>query len=235
MSSLSEAKQLAHDWIDQNRQRLSGSIWRSGATPNRHGGNTAPPRRTSTCCATKDSTSKKAAARCRPPSPPPGERAARDRLLRRVRRRPRQLAAVGALPGAARGLPPVRGRAHRPAFHAGCRRARRVPGHEAALEKFGIEGQLRFFGSPRRRSAIETGPRRRGYYDGADAFISYHPMNANTTVWETHCGSYWSAVFTFECAEPEVAGRGCRRRRTTIARPIPTAWRARPAPSTPSV
>ena len=28
-------------------------------------------------------------------------------------------------------------------------------------------------------------------------------MNANTTVWETHCGSYWSAVFTFECAEPE--------------------------------
>jgi aminobenzoyl-glutamate utilization protein B len=28
-------------------------------------------------------------------------------------------------------------------------------------------------------------------------------MNANTTVWETHCGSYWSVVFTFECAHPE--------------------------------
>ena len=32
------------------------------------------------------------------------------------------------------------------------------------------------------------------------------PSHANTVVWETHCGSYWSAVFTFECAEPERLG-----------------------------
>ena len=31
----------------------------------------------------------------------------------------------------------------------------------------------------------------------------YHPHTTNTVAWETHCGSYWSVVFTFECLEPE--------------------------------
>jgi aminobenzoyl-glutamate utilization protein B len=43
----------------------------------------------------------------------------------------------------------------------------------------------------------------KGYYDGADAFISYHPHFANTAIWETQCGSYWSVVFTFETTTPE--------------------------------
>ena len=43
----------------------------------------------------------------------------------------------------------------------------------------------------------------KGYYDDFDAFISYHPHPTNTTIWDTHCGSYWSAVFTFECHDPE--------------------------------
>ena len=43
----------------------------------------------------------------------------------------------------------------------------------------------------------------KGYYDDCDAFIIYHPRRTNTTVWDTHCGSYWGAVFTFECLEPE--------------------------------
>src|SRR6266851_3206294 len=42
-----------------------------------------------------------------------------------------------------------------------------------------------------------------GYYDGADAFISYHPHFANTAIWDTQCGSYWSVVFTFETTAPE--------------------------------
>ena len=42
----------------------------------------------------------------------------------------------------------------------------------------------------------------KGYYDGADAFISYHPHFANTAIWDTQCGSYWS-VFTFETIVPE--------------------------------
>src|SRR5438094_556918 len=44
----------------------------------------------------------------------------------------------------------------------------------------------------------------KGYYDDLDAAISYHPYPTNTTVWDTHCGTYWSCVFTFECLEPEI-------------------------------
>jgi len=43
----------------------------------------------------------------------------------------------------------------------------------------------------------------KGYYDGLDAAISYHPWVSNTTVLDTHCGSYWSCVFTFECLDTE--------------------------------
>ena len=75
---------------------------------------------------------------------------------------------------------------------------------KAAMEQFGIAGQLRFFGEPAEKvCGSKPVHAAKGYFDNADAFISYHPLNANTTVWETHCGSYWSAVFTFECAEPE--------------------------------
>ncbi|MFN8590652.1 MAG: amidohydrolase [Thermomicrobiales bacterium] len=75
---------------------------------------------------------------------------------------------------------------------------------KAAMERYGIKGQLRFFGEPAEKvCGSKPVHAAKGYFDGADAFISYHPFNSNTTVWETHCGSYWSAVFTFECADPE--------------------------------
>jgi hypothetical protein len=35
------------------------------------------------------------------------------------------------------------------------------------------------------------------------SFISYHPHFSNTAILDTQCGSYWSAVFTFETTEPE--------------------------------
>lgn len=75
---------------------------------------------------------------------------------------------------------------------------------QAAMERHGIAGQLRFFGEPAEKvCGSKPVHAAKGYYDGVDAFIAYHPLNANTTVWETHCGSYWSVVFTFECAHPE--------------------------------
>jgi aminobenzoyl-glutamate utilization protein B len=75
---------------------------------------------------------------------------------------------------------------------------------KAAMEKHGLKGTIRFFGEPAEKvCGSKPVHAAKGYYDGADAFFAYHPMNANTTVWETHCGSYWSAVFTFECAQPE--------------------------------
>ena len=43
----------------------------------------------------------------------------------------------------------------------------------------------------------------KGYYSGLDACVVYHPSAVNTVAWETHAGSYWNVVFTFECIEPE--------------------------------
>ena len=75
---------------------------------------------------------------------------------------------------------------------------------KAAMEKHKLPGTLRFFGEPAEK-VFGSKPvhAAKGYYDGADAYISYHPALFNTAVWETHCGSYWSAVFTFECVDPE--------------------------------
>lgn len=73
-----------------------------------------------------------------------------------------------------------------------------------AMTKHRLPGTLRIFGEPAEKvCGSKPVHAAKGYYDGHDAFISYHPYDTNTTVWETHCGSYWSAVFTFECLEPE--------------------------------
>lgn len=72
-----------------------------------------------------------------------------------------------------------------------------------AMEQHGIEGTLVFFGEPAEKvCGSKPVHAAKGYYDDLDAAISYHPMLANTTVWETQCGSYWSCVFTFECFDP---------------------------------
>jgi aminobenzoyl-glutamate utilization protein B len=47
----------------------------------------------------------------------------------------------------------------------------------------------------------------KGYYDDMDAAVTWHPSfgteRANTAILDTHCGSYWSRIFTFECLSPE--------------------------------
>lgn len=77
-----------------------------------------------------------------------------------------------------------------------------------AMEKHGLRATLRFFGEPAEKvCGSKPVHAAKGYYDGFDAFIAYHPSyypkGTNTVAWETHCGSYWSCVFTFECVEPE--------------------------------
>jgi aminobenzoyl-glutamate utilization protein B len=75
---------------------------------------------------------------------------------------------------------------------------------KAAMEKFGLKGTLKFFGEPAEKvCGSKPVHAAKGYFDGADAFISYHPHFTNTAVWDTQCGSYWSAVFTFETLAPE--------------------------------
>lgn len=73
-----------------------------------------------------------------------------------------------------------------------------------AMERNGIKGRLKFFGEPAEKvCGSKPVHAAKGYLDDCDAFISYHPHATNTTIWDTHCGSYWSVVFTFECREPE--------------------------------
>lgn len=70
------------------------------------------------------------------------------------------------------------------------------------MEKNKIPGTLVIFGEPAEKvCGSKPVHAAKGYYDGADAFISYHPYPGNSTVWDTHCGSYWSCVFTFEAQE----------------------------------
>ena len=77
-----------------------------------------------------------------------------------------------------------------------------------AMQLGGIGGTLRFFGEPAEKvqgSKLVHGLR--GYYDGIDAIVSYHPFYmlplCNTTRWETHCGAYCSRVYSFICDAPE--------------------------------
>lgn len=87
---------------------------------------------------------------------------------------------------------------------------------KAAMEQHGIGGTLKFFGEPAEKvCGSKPVHAAKGYFDGADAFLCYHPLNGNTVTWETHCGSYWSAVFTFECAHPERWGAQDASPRTT--------------------
>src|SRR3990172_5517062 len=73
-----------------------------------------------------------------------------------------------------------------------------------AMQRHGLRGTLRFFGEPAEKvCGSKPVHAAKGYYDGVDASILYHPAPYNTTMWDTHCGSYWSILFTFECLEHE--------------------------------
>jgi len=79
---------------------------------------------------------------------------------------------------------------------------------KATMEKHGLEGTLKFMGEPAEKvCGSKPVHAAKGYYDDMDAAVSFHPsfgaMRANTTLWDTHCGSYWSRAYTFECVSPE--------------------------------
>jgi aminobenzoyl-glutamate utilization protein B len=73
-----------------------------------------------------------------------------------------------------------------------------------AMQMHNLRGTLRFFGEPAEKvCGSKPVHAAKGYYDGADAYVVYHPHMTNTVLWDTHCGSYWSCVFTFEGTDPE--------------------------------
>lgn len=76
-----------------------------------------------------------------------------------------------------------------------------------AMERHSLKGTLKLFGEPAEKvCGSKPVHAAKGYYDDLDACICYHPAfipMGSTVKWETHCGSYWSVLFTFECVEPE--------------------------------
>jgi aminobenzoyl-glutamate utilization protein B len=86
-----------------------------------------------------------------------------------------------------------------------------VLGARAAMERHKLPGTIKFFGEPAEKvCGSKPVHAAHGYYDDLDAAISFHPTSlpalANSTVWDTHCGAYWSKIYTFECREPETWG-----------------------------
>ena len=75
---------------------------------------------------------------------------------------------------------------------------------KATMQQFGLPGRLRLFGEPAEKMCgSKPAHAAKGYYDGCDAYVVYHPNRDNSVCEETHCGAYWSVVFTFETPEPE--------------------------------
>jgi aminobenzoyl-glutamate utilization protein B len=93
---------------------------------------------------------------------------------------------------------------------------------KAAMEKHGIKGRLKFLGEPAEKvCGSKPVHAAKGYFDDMDVAISYHPWSSNTVVWDTHCGSYWSKVYSFECDESHTWGAMAavgRRSAHTVAR-----------------
>ena len=80
-----------------------------------------------------------------------------------------------------------------------------------SMEASGITGTLLYTGEPAEKmqgSKVVHGLR--GYYDQADAILSFHPFYmlplCNTVRWDTHCAAYYSRVYSFVCDQPELWG-----------------------------
>lgn len=77
-----------------------------------------------------------------------------------------------------------------------------------AMEHAAIPGTLVYFGEPAEKfCGSKPVHAAKGYYDGIDAAISFHPHSFNALTngvfWDTTSAPYWSRLYTFECDDPE--------------------------------
>ncbi|MCZ7643560.1 MAG: amidohydrolase [Pseudorhodoplanes sp.] len=86
-----------------------------------------------------------------------------------------------------------------------------------AIARAGLRAELRLYGEPAENMCGgKPMHAAHGFYDDLDAVIGWRPAAlrtlANTCVWDTHCGCYWSRVYTFTCDDPgswgDVSGDG---------------------------
>jgi aminobenzoyl-glutamate utilization protein B len=77
-------------------------------------------------------------------------------------------------------------------------------GAKAAMEQHGIAGTLKLFGEPAEKvCGSKPIHAAKGYYDGLDAAVVWHPWPSNTVTSDTQFGAYWSCVISFEADQPE--------------------------------
>lgn len=77
-------------------------------------------------------------------------------------------------------------------------------GAREAMRQHNIAGTLKLFGEPAEKvCGSKPIHAAKGYYDGLDAAVVWHPWPYNTVTSETHFGAYWSAIITFEAESPE--------------------------------
>ena len=79
-----------------------------------------------------------------------------------------------------------------------------VLGAKAAMQAHGVAGTLKLFGEPAEKvCGSKPIHAAKGYYDGLDAAVVWHPWPSNTVTSDTQFGAYWSAVISFEADAPE--------------------------------
>ncbi|PWC28622.1 M20/M25/M40 family metallo-hydrolase [Teichococcus aestuarii] len=75
---------------------------------------------------------------------------------------------------------------------------------KSAMQAHGVPGTLKLFGEPAEKvCGSKPIHAAKGYFDGLDAAVVWHPWPSNTVTGETHFGAYWSAVISFEAEAPE--------------------------------
>lgn len=104
---------------------------------------------------------------------------------------------------------------------------------KSAMQRHGITGSIRFMGEPAEKvRGSKPVHAAKGYYDGLDAIISFHPFYmlplCNTARWDTHCGPYYAAIYEFLCESPETWLAGAVT--DAAGQPIPAAHTAARAP-----
>jgi aminobenzoyl-glutamate utilization protein B len=82
---------------------------------------------------------------------------------------------------------------------------------KAAMEERGLAGTLRFFGQPAEKmNGAKVFHAAKGYFDGLDAVVAYHPEFTNTVQGALQSAAYFNCVFTFVCDDvaPKLQGDG---------------------------
>ena len=72
-----------------------------------------------------------------------------------------------------------------------------------AMEEHDIKGTIKVFGTPAEKVCAKSWFAPKGYFDGLDVMVGWHPRASTTVMYETQWGSYWNVAFVFECDEPE--------------------------------